>query len=80
MIWQPIATAPKDGIVVDLWCEGDPEDIAFYCRDLFGSRQGRVTECYYFDRAWRSYMGLTRGMSLSVQPTHWMPLPGRPGA
>jgi hypothetical protein len=77
MAWQPISTAPRDGTVIDLWCTGEPDDIAFYCRDLFGKRQGRVTECY-FDRGWRPCMGLTRGALLPVEPTHWRPLPNPP--
>ena len=76
--WLPIETAPRDGRLVDLWCVGEEDDIRFYCRDAFGKRAGRVAECYFTDGAWRPYMGLTRGMSLPLDPTHWMPLPSPP--
>ena len=78
--WRSLETSfPRDGEIVDLWCIGEPDDVAFYCRDMFGNRCGRVTECRYQDGAWRPYMGLTRGMALPLKATHWMPLPNPPG-
>ena len=81
--WQPIATAPKGRHdLLDLWCVGDREDIAFYCPDFCGVAdqmlwQGRVTNIHWHDGAWRPLHGL-RLHPLTVTPTHWMPLPPAP--
>lgn len=86
--WRDIATAPKPErgrrVVVDLWCVADDvESAKFY----FGSTcsgvkdqmlwQGRVSDVYWFDGAWRPATGL-RMHGLTVTPTHWKPLPSPP--
>lgn len=72
--WQPIATAPKDGTVVDLYFPiNDWEDEMIY-------GYGRMTEWSYEDGKWGSAAG---GLSRLVtatdkQPSHWMPIPNPP--
>lgn len=70
--WQDIATAPKDGTRVDLWC----------IDHLHYAKQGqRVVNV-----AWgpvRDWMGTERddwqhGHGEDFQPTHWRPLPSPP--
>lgn len=84
--WEPIDTAPKDGrTVVDLWCVTDDGGSASF---YFGNTkcgvtdrvmwQGRVTECWWKDGAWRPRSGLSRLYALTVEPTHWIPLPRAP--
>ena len=89
MEWQPIATAPKPTgrkrrVVIDVWATTDDyESAAFY----FGNTccgvkdqvrwQGRVSEVYWRDDAWRPATGLMMHR-LAVTPTHWMPLPTPP--
>lgn len=85
--WQPIETAPKrHHSVLDLWCVGLHDDIAFYCADycaagtMEGSEhlyQGRVAAVWWRDGAWRPKSKL-RLHALTVTPTHWMPLPDPP--
>jgi hypothetical protein len=74
--WQPIKTAPKDGVPVLVYggCEG-------------WSGRGMLCAAYYFGH-WRIY-GIINGMPSSaskkstqffsaIEPTHWMPLPPAP--
>jgi hypothetical protein len=86
--WQPIATAPRPERgrrkVVDVWCvTDDPETAKFYfgatCSGVKDEHlwQGRVSEVYWLDGAWRPGAGLRRH-GLTCTPTHWMPLPEPP--
>lgn len=86
--WQDIASAPKGHHdVLDLWCIGLYEDIAFYCPDFcaLGQRdpegnhlyQGRVCNVWWRNNAWRPKCGLLR-QPLAVTPTHWMRIPKSP--
>lgn len=53
--WQPIATAPKDGQVVDLWVCGDKtvKKLTATAKRNKNSYSGRVAECFYgADRWW----------------------------
>lgn len=63
MNWQPISTAPKDGTVVDLWCEyyRMPDCLFIHgeWRQMFGESPEE------FD-------------IVIGKPTHWMPLPEPP--
>lgn len=84
--WQPMATAPKDGTIVDLWCETDEwEQAKFYfghtcCGVPDQTRwQGRVQECVYRD-GWRPAQGNSRLHRIEATPTHWTPLPLPPQA
>lgn len=65
--WQPIETAPKDGLVMLLYPCG-----------MFGTVSPDVG---YWDRdkgyeAWRTL----DGERIEPMPTHWMPLPDPPSA
>jgi hypothetical protein len=74
--WQDISTAPRDGTVIDVWL-GDtdgvfsPEqvDIDFYCTK--GTR--RSPGWAWANNKFRPCAGLP-GLTVFVQPTHWMPL------
>lgn len=68
--WQPIATAPKDrliltasdfGIHVLEWYEGDDDP------DRWWDASG-----------WAFPYGERDGGTIYAEPTHWMPLPGPP--
>ena len=84
--WFPIATAPRDGTVIDVWL-GDsgpagtsPEevDVTFYCDPVPGSR--RSTNWRYQNGEFRPALGLSVGtaMPVFVVPTHWRKLPDPP--
>lgn len=65
--WQPIATAPKDGTVVDLWVNGI----------------GRFTNCVYRDDDdwwwyWTDNLATGLWCPLALVPSHWLPLPAPP--
>lgn len=61
--WQPIATAPKDGPDVDLWCV-HPEHGGM-----------RLTDAHWAETEWRDDLcPLNPGWAV----THWMPLPEPP--
>jgi len=68
--WQPIATAPKDGRLVDLFVSGPRND---------GARQ---TDCWFNGYEWRKDYGRDGEYGVEVMigdvPTHWMPLPEDP--
>lgn len=74
--WQPIATAPRDGTIVDLWIQrenGQGErfpDMSYFVGDVAKANDW-VSEPFDF--------GLVSDMQLSLeQVTHWMPLPEAP--
>jgi hypothetical protein len=73
--WQPIETAPKDGMIIDVWLgNADQPDLDFYCTP--GTR--RATNWHYTHGKFRPYLGLPHAMPTFVEPTHWMPLPEPP--
>ncbi len=66
MTWQPIATAPRDGTRVLLWCGtyatvGQFDDMAFRKRPL-----------------WLTEYWLSAEQDRKHQPTHWQALPPSP--
>jgi hypothetical protein len=85
--WQAIESAPKrHHDVIDLWCVGEHDDIAFYCANYcatgryingYHEYQGRVPNVWWRDGAWRPKSKL-RLHAITVAPTHWMPLPEPP--
>lgn len=72
--WQPIETAPRDGTLIDLWCNGERRP------DCFWGEEWEEPE----ERGWRQkYAETSRAASFSLlggEPTHWMPLPEPPNA
>jgi hypothetical protein len=62
--WQPIATAPDDGSMVDLWIE-------------VGTVGERATN-YYWNKKMRCWRYQHGGDILPNYVTHWMPLPAAP--
>ncbi len=87
--WQPIETAPRPSSrgrrkVIDVWWVTDDHASAefYFGATMCGIKdqmlwQGRVSEVYWLDGAWRPSSGL-RLHGLTVTPTHWMPLPKAP--
>ncbi len=78
--WLDISTAPKDGTLIDVWLgdsdgpfSPEPADIDFYCTK--GTR--RSGDWAWANGKFRPCGGLP-GMTVFVQPTHWMPLPTPP--
>lgn len=69
MDWQPIATAPKNGEMVDLWIGGRMR-MPDCCWKVPSNPKhdwpkGKTAWCYYHD-AWAEWV------ELSDEPTHWM--------
>jgi len=66
MGWQPIETAPKDGLEVDLYV----------------AEAGRIPDCQWRGAEWatRGDAGWERLPAEHFRPTHWMPLPKAPDA
>ena len=72
--WREIATAPKDGTIIDVWLgDASDEDIEFYCAP--GTR--RSAGWHFRQGRFRPYMGLSLPV-VTVRPTHWMHLPAPP--
>lgn len=65
MAWQPIATAPKDGTVVDLWCGN------LRRTDKWFGKHSRYDDA----PCWGPYDGMEED---PLQPSHWMPIAGPP--
>lgn len=63
-LWQPIETAPKNGTYVLLWVPG------FNTPDIAG----------WVDGSWATPDDHSDLCCPYGGPTHWMPLPERPGA
>jgi len=75
---QPIATAPKDGTVIDLWID---EARVRSCR--WGKPGHTCGEAgRYCDSDWHSepagLVNTATNCTLDEAPTHWMPLPEPP--
>lgn len=78
--WQPIATAPKDGTVIDVWVEGSRwPNVAWGKPDHCCGEAGQ-----YCDSEWHGaapgWFCTTFNLFLDDEepPTHWMPLPKEP--
>lgn len=74
--WRPINTAPRDGTPINVWLgDADQDDATFYC--VRGTR---------FSAGWAFHAGKFRpigglpGIPVSVQPTHWTPVPDGPAS
>ena len=64
--WQPIETAPKDGTLIGVWNQREPNIIRY-------ARWGDGPVAKY-GKCWVT----VRGSALSNVPTHWTPLPALP--
>ncbi len=75
-LWRPIATAPKDGTVIDLWV-------------TYSGGAERCASCFWdihedwgpgFVPRWRQQYAEASGSSFDVSgiPTHWQPVPAPP--
>lgn len=72
--WQPIETAPKDGLQYILVTAGRGVWVAHWCPV--------APSGYRFDQPWRSVMLNHYHIAPTARylpPTHWMPLPPPPG-
>lgn len=63
--WQPIDTAPKDGLKILVWSEGHPVEVAYWEPGFF-SHTG-----------WTIYQ-IRTDVDEPFPPTHWCPLPTPP--
>ena len=81
--WQPIATAPKDGTLIDIWIGGQRTADVKWCLPYqsYNNKQRPPSFCQY---GVVDYDGIEGWEELyqewSVPPTHWMPIPSAPEA
>jgi uncharacterized protein DUF551 len=70
---------PKKRQMVDLWANGVPADISFYCAPYTMKSTGRITSCRWDEaqQGWHTVGGLG-AIIYSLEVTHWMPLPEPP--
>ena len=70
--WRDIASAPKDGTTVDLWCEPfDAFEVGNACRFTDAKFEGGSWRIHVVMKGWQSIEEYWR-------PTHWQPLPEPP--
>jgi hypothetical protein len=85
--WQPIATAPRDGILIDLWVRS----LGLVSRDSDALRvyvAFRFPDAMWFNGEWCDEDGnsllrkrlehFADGPGEKMEITHWMPLPPPP--
>ena len=72
MEWQPIETAPRDGVEILAWDDGIViVSYRYDDNDQYGNNRGKM----WLDN---SYDDFSCGLaSVPYNPTHWMPLPDR---
>lgn len=71
--WQPIATAPKDGIHVDVWFDVPASPRSFGMADAW-----REIDCWQRDGKWWHYFKGVEAELYAPYVTHWMPIPDPP--
>lgn len=85
MSWQPIASAPKDGSPMLMYCPElnrrvDPPELA--ANTIIGfwlDASWRSIECEDFGCMGSSQTGWMSSMEwIEINPTHWMPIPEPP--
>jgi hypothetical protein len=65
--WRPIETAPRDGTLIDIWCDG--ERLPDCCWDPHG----------FGNTGWQQkYAEVPNFFPINGTPTHWMPRPEAP--
>lgn len=75
-MWRPIEEAKKDGTIIDVWLgDASESDVNFYCTD--GTR--RSPGWSWYRGKFRPCAGLDVQVPVFVTPTHYRPLPPRPG-
>lgn len=67
-VWQPIETAPKDGVAFLVWCPGN---LCTY--QVIRHKAPRADLAFYI---WTCHTN--QRLSEHNQPTHWQPLPDPP--
>lgn len=65
--WQPIETAPKDGVIVWGWTPYQPQIVRAF---VWGVPQGRAR--------FEGWVTAEKRCMPTYAPTHWMPLPAAP--
>ena len=73
--WQPIETAPKDGKAILVYCDGTG---ALFAEAL---EEASMTTVSWRQDGWRLLQtgGWAEDSDPYPEPTHWQPLPPRPG-
>lgn len=75
-MWRPIEEAKKDGTIIDVWLgDASESDVNFYCTE--GTR--RSPGWSWYRGKFRPCAGLDVQVPVFVTPTHYRPLPPRPG-
>lgn len=78
--WRPIATAPKDGTLIDLWCgDGRAADCkwgSYYRADAEHPKPVTFAGWVYYHEAWGEWVEINHEHPETI--THWMPLPDSP--
>lgn len=76
--WQPIETAPRDGtdvhVISKKWLIPVPAHYVSheYLKEAYGNAD-------YLETGWYPSMAFLFDLpEETIEPTHWMPLPGRP--
>lgn len=70
--WQPIETAPKDGMAILAW---SPKAVS---EGKLTSSNGIAIACWRSDRAKYGFVGWNAFNDQFWPPTHWAPLPKPP--
>ena len=78
MEWQPIETAPRDGsevlVISTRWLA--PVPAHYNSREYYEKEYG---DALYMDEGWYpSFSFLFDLPEITIEPTHWMPLPAPP--
>ena len=79
-VWQPIETAPKDGTEVHGWRRGwaHPAPVYFISREYLARE---YDDPLRMEEGWYPSCGFIFDLpEVTLEPTHWMPLPEPPDA
>lgn len=74
--WQPIETAPKDGMKIDLWLEW-PDGERYRAADAYWSTEAEEAPP---GGAWRIGQYHVTQFTTPPRVTHWMPIPAGPAS
>lgn len=82
LAWQPIDTAPRNGMPILLWAEVDGGDIGCGFTAVRASWHTSEGEHDIFGSEGGWLVSFTMGSNIcsAEGATHWMPLPAKPGS
>ena len=76
--WQPIESAPKDGTDIHVWVRGSlvPVPAHFTSREYFAREYDNPE---YMEEGWYPSYGFLFDLpEITIDPTHWIPIPEPP--